>query len=171
MRANTFHITQGEHMVSDQPGTVITTLLGSCVACCLWDPEARVGGMNHMLLSVRTTSYTHCNTAGVNAMEVLINDIIKLGGVRGNLKAKVFGGAQMVSGLSEIGISNGRFVLEFLEREGITCESHSLGGVSARMLKYWPTEGRVLQKIASSTPVVPEPQVLEESAGNAPELF
>lgn len=166
-----FHITQGEHLASDQHGTVITTLLGSCVACCLWDPQARVGGMNHMLLSARGTSEAHCNTAGVNAMEVLINDITKLGGVRTSLRAKVFGGARMVSGLSDIGTSNGRFVLEYLAREGITCERHSLGGVSARMLKYWPTEGRVLQKIASRMGVAPEAQVLEEDAGNAPELF
>lgn len=171
MKAGMVHITQGEHCASDQPNAVITTLLGSCVACCLWDPEARVGGMNHMLLSTRGAAAAQSNTAGVNAMEVLINDIIKLGGVRSCLKAKVFGGAQMVSGLSEIGISNGRFVLEFLAREGIACDGHSLGGTSARILRYWPTEGRVLQKIASRERVAPEVPVASQNAGNAPELF
>jgi chemotaxis protein CheD len=46
------HITQGERDVGCHPDRIISTLLGSCVSCCLWDPVANVGGMNHMLLTV-----------------------------------------------------------------------------------------------------------------------
>ncbi|MEL7099129.1 MAG: chemotaxis protein CheD [Pseudomonadota bacterium] len=164
------HITQGEHAVSADRDAVITTLLGSCVACCLWDPEARIGGMNHMLLSARGSADATCNLAGVNAMELLINDLIKLGARRDNLHGKAFGGARMIKGLSDIGAANASFALDFLEREGIACEGHSLGGEKARMLKFWPSSGRVLQKIANGAQITSE-QPIERVGGNAPELF
>ena len=164
-------ITQGEHAASDDTDAVITTLLGSCVSVCLWDEFANVGGMNHMLLAVSETNSGISNLAGINAMEVLINDIIKLGGDRTRLKAKVFGGAQMIAGLSSVGRSNAAFALEFLENERIECVGQSIGGESARNLKFWPASGRVLQRIAQ-TPVPEEPpKVVEPEEGNDLELF
>ena len=162
-------ITQGQHATSDQEDVVISTLLGSCVAVCLWDETARVGGMNHMLLAVSDTKdNTSCNLAGLNAMELLINDMIKLGASRNRLKAKAFGGARMVAGLSDIGQTNAAFALDFLKNEGIVCESQSLGGDKARNVRFWPATGRAQQRMTSSE-VVEAPAKVE--TGNDMELF
>ncbi len=163
-------ITQGEHLVSTDPDLTISTLLGSCVACCLWDAEMSVGGMNHMLLT-RNQS-TADAFAGVNAMELLINDLLKQGARRSHLQAKAFGGAQMVTGLSDIGSVNSAFILDFLKVEGIPCLSQSLGGASARHLLFKPTDGTVKMKmqkdaaLAELAPPAPTPPV-----GNGMELF
>ncbi|MFK7764397.1 MAG: chemotaxis protein CheD [Roseobacter sp.] len=164
------HITQGERAVGTQPEEVISTILGSCVSCCLWDPVAKVGGMNHMLLTVSTRSAGVCNLAGINAMELLINDILKLGGSRDRLRAKAFGGARMVAGLSDIGRVNSEFTLDFLAKEGIECEKHSLGGETARHIMFWPATGRALQKIRTDEIVEEVPAPAPET-GNDLELF
>lgn len=135
------NITQGGFAASASEDVVISTLLGSCVSVCLWDETAKVGGMNHMLLAVSETKSGTCNLAGLNAMEILINDIIKLGGRRNHLNAKVFGGARMLASQTEIGESNATFALEFLQSEGIPCLGKSIGGASARNLKFWPATG------------------------------
>ena len=165
------HITQGEFAVANNAKKVITTILGSCVSCCLWDPVARVGGMNHMLLTVTSDENGKCNLAGINAMELLINDILKLGGRRDRLRAKAFGGARMVDGLSDIGQLNADFTLDFLEREGIACDSNSLGGSTARHIMFWPTSGRAMQKIRHQDDLAEEQPVKTFSGGNDLELF
>jgi len=163
-------ITQGEHCALADPEAIISTLLGSCVACCLWDREAGVGGMNHMLLASSAGKNGVCNLAGINAMELLINDLQKLGASRNRLQAKAFGGAQMVSGLSDIGPRNAEFLLNFLMQEGIDCVSNSLGGESALQVQFTPATGAVrikrqTKEIPQETPVVVEP------VGNGLELF
>ena len=76
---------------------VISTLLGSCISVALYDLSVPVGGMNHFLLPFpkNTDDHLYSNSAkyGINAMEVLINDILKKGGRKKNLHAKVFGGS------------------------------------------------------------------------------
>ena len=165
------NITQGQHATSGESETVITTLLGSCVACCLWDPIAGVGGMNHMLLAMGASKNDVNQLAGVNAMEVMINDMIKLGAVRSRMKAKAFGGARMVAGLSDIGQANAQFTLEFLEREGIECVGQSLGGTASRNVKFWPTSGKALQRQADTRVVEEPPAVAAVPEGNDMELF
>ena len=171
MTTRKIHITQGERAVSKDPNEAITTILGSCVSCCLWDPVAGVGGMNHMLLAVSTKSSGPCNLAGINAMELLINDILKLGGSRDRLRAKAFGGARMVAGLSDIGRSNSEFTLDFLRKEGITCEKHSLGGEAARHVMFWPATGRAMQKVRADEVIVEQMPTPANVPGNDLELF
>ncbi|MDW3221703.1 MAG: chemotaxis protein CheD [Paracoccaceae bacterium] len=128
--------------------------------------------MNHMLLTTSTAESGVCNLVGINAMELLINDILKHGAQRNKLRAKAFGGAQMVAGLSEIGKQNSAFILKFLEQEGIACEGHSLGGETARHIMFWPATGRVMLKIRSDAPVETVSQVqAPQSSGNDLELF
>lgn len=150
MKEKRINITQGEFAATGEDDTVISTLLGSCVAVCLWDPVAKVGGMNHMLLAVTESKGNACNLAGVNAMEVLINDIVKKGGDRTRLKAKMFGGARMVTGLSDIGQKNADFATEFLRDEGIELTGSSVGGTMARNVRFWPTSGKALQRTTAS---------------------
>lgn len=160
MMSGSILITQGEFAISDDPNVTISTLLGSCVACCLWDPVAQVGGMNHMLITSRTQRDARCDAAGVHAMELLINDLLKWGARRDRLKAKAFGGAQMVSGLSGIGAANCAFTLDYLERESIPCVSQSLGNDYARQLKFWPVTGAARQKLVCGVSVKEELRAL-----------
>ncbi len=172
MGVKRIHIVQGELATSASSDVVITTLLGSCVSCCLWDPVAKVGGMNHMLLTVRSARNSVGNLLGINAMELLINSVIKLGATRDNLRAKAFGGSSMVAGLSDIGRENAEFTLRYLEKEEIYCENHSFGGSCARNLRFWPTTGRVQQRLASDAQT--DDRLLMSSGatdGNGLELF
>ncbi|WGT50232.1 chemotaxis protein CheD [Thioclava nitratireducens] len=158
------HISQGEFLVAGAGAQSITTILGSCVACCLYDGKARVGGMNHFLLPDTTGSTFQAASFGVNAMELLINELIKLGAQRGDLCAKLFGGARMVNGLSDIGLKNSKFSIEFLAKEGIPCVSQSLGGTQARRIVFWPDTGRARQKLLGDA------EVLEREIAPAPSL-
>ncbi|MFN3521759.1 MAG: chemotaxis protein CheD [Phenylobacterium sp.] len=141
------HVVQGEHYVSGDPDTLLTTILGSCVAVCMTDPVRGVGGMNHFLLPEgRTEGADAGRRYGVNLMELLINDLLRLGAKRERLQAKLFGGARMFDGLSDVGASNAAFAEKFLRDEGIAVVGSSLGGMEARRVQFWPTTGRAQQK-------------------------
>ncbi|QPM89729.1 chemotaxis protein CheD [Pseudooceanicola algae] len=171
-RGPNINITQGEYAVSDHEGGVITTILGSCIATCIWDPVRKVGGMNHILVARSQTSGGTNDYAGVNAMELLINGLVRLGADRTRFNAKVFGGARMINGLSDIGQSNGSFIVEFLEKEGIPCLGKSLGGNAARQIKFFPSEGRVMQRTVAGAPEVLQPvKPPEKPVRNGVELF
>jgi chemotaxis protein CheD len=141
-RDRTVTVLQGDLHVSSDPTEVLSTILGSCVAVCLWDPMARVGGMNHFLLPGDNDRCANTIKYGTHAMELLINALMRKGAVRGRLQAKLFGGAQMVSQFRTIGASNIRFARAFLQTEGIPCLSESLGGTTARRVRFWPTTGQ-----------------------------
>ena len=167
-------ITQGEQAVSDDPNVVITTLLGSCVSCCLWDPLTQIGGINHMLVTQLSDTRAVANDVGVNAMELLINEILKRGGMRHRLRAKVFGGAQMMEGLPGIGADNAAFTLDFLSQENMECLSHSIGGTQARHLMFWPTTGKVRQRFvrhAEGEDVLPRARAAVPPSSSDLELF
>ena len=139
-------IVQGEHVVVSQAGVVISTLLGSCVAVCLVDRAVAVGGMNHFLLGEPAAG--HCTAVadlqryGVHAMEILINAMLARGAERGRFSAHVYGGANMVAGLGNIGSANAAFARRFLEVERIPIAHAELGGCSARRVEFMPFEGR-----------------------------
>ena len=141
------HVVQGEHRISRDPQVVLTTILGSCVAACLRDPEAGIGGMNHFLLPEgRGEDADSSRRYGAYAMELLINDLLRAGARRERLEAKLFGGARMIDGLSDVGAGNAAFAERFLRDEGIPVTASSLGGVSARRLNFWPVSGRAQQR-------------------------
>lgn len=150
------HITQGEYATSATNGEMITTILGSCVSACMWDPVACVGGMNHILLPGRVWEEESIRGKSINEMELLINAILKIGGEKSRLHAKLFGGARMISHFSDIGLRNGEFVLSFLKTEGIPCEGQSLGGEQARRIQFWPYSGRARQKLVGRQEIIAE---------------
>jgi len=146
------HVTQGESHVTADPQVVMTTVLGSCIAACIRDPQAGVGGMNHFLLPDAGDGRGGGGDAvryGAYAMELLINDLLKRGARRERLEAKIFGGAKLFDGLSDVGASNSAFAERFLRDEGIPIVSSSTGGVSARRVEFWPTSGRVRQRLVA----------------------
>jgi chemotaxis protein CheD len=147
--AKRLHIIQGEYHVSDDPDLALTTVLGSCVAACVRDPVIGVGGMNHFLLPGEIGQQDEREM--VHIMELLLNGLFKRGAQRGRLEAKLFGGASMFAGLTDIGARNAAFASTFLRHEGVRVVSSSLGGESGRRVEYWPVSGHArAQLIAGS---------------------
>lgn len=164
------YIAQGEQAIGSCPGQVIHTILGSCIAVCLWTPERGIGGMNHILLPEDPGRDIAARGTGAFAMERLVNGLMKAGAARADLKAKVFGGAAIVAGLSDIGRRNAAFVFEYLEAEGIPCLSQSTGGRQARQIRFWPATGQVKQRFVRSDQA-PETGVAPSDAANGLELL
>ncbi|MFZ3582046.1 chemotaxis protein CheD [Loktanella sp. DJP18] len=142
-------------MISEDPQTVLTTILGSCVAACLWDPVTGIGGMNHFLLATGPENGTAGYRYGSHAMELLINDLLKRGAVRSRLRAKLFGGAMMQDNFGRIGRENAEFALKFVRDEGFALVSQSLLGTQARRIRFMPTTGNAQQRLVSETDVPP----------------
>jgi len=140
-------INPGEYYATEEPA-VISTLLGSCVAACLYDPGRHMIGMNHFMLSNPRYSrelpnyLTEAGRYGIQAMELLINDMMSRGARRNSLRAKVFGGASIISNRQEagnfccVGMVNCRFIREFLETERIPLEAEDLGGAFGRVIHF-----------------------------------
>ncbi len=128
--------------------TVISTLLGSCIAACLYDQANRVIGMNHFLLSNRRYSRdlpiyaSEAGRYGIHAMELLINEMLNKGADRRFLRAKVFGGANIIINRESAGnfacVSevNCRFIREFLSNEGIPLVAEDLGKQHGRVIHF-----------------------------------
>lgn len=146
----------GELKASDVPLRV-TTLLGSCVGVCLYDSKSCIGGMNHFMLPSNVAEDGPSATYGIHAMELLINEIMKLGGDRRCLTAKVFGGGDVLgkrtadAGDMTIGEKNIKFALEFLETERIPVVAKDVGGLYGRQIQFLTHTGqafvRPVQKI------------------------
>lgn len=165
--AKRLHVVQGEYAVSGDPDVMMGTILGSCVAACVRDPVAGVGGMNHFLLPGEKEPAGGPNAMryGVQSMELLLNALYRMGARRERLEVKLFGGARVIDGLSDVGQQNASFAERFLAAEGITLMGGSLRGDQARRIQFWPVSGRVRQMAL----VDPARQVFEaERAKPAP---
>lgn len=156
-----FHVIQGTHHVASGPDDVLTTVLGSCVSICLHDRGTGIGGMNHFLLPGDPKTNRGEARYGINAMELLINGVLKSGARASGLEAKVFGGANATGSRIPVGALNAEFAFWFLGNEGIPCVARDVGGVNARKLRYWPHTGQVqvmlLPEPARSVPQVSVP--------------
>ncbi len=144
------HVVQGRFAVTDDRAMVLTTLLGSCVAACMYDPVAGVGGMNHFLLPGDDGEEAEGLRYGVHAMELLVNGLLKLGARRDRLQAKLFGGARMVESFGDIGRRNVIFAERFLATEKIIDAGGDLGGVHARRVQFWAVQGRARQLLVQA---------------------
>ena len=150
-----FHACGGE--------SIISTVLGSCVAVALCDPIRRVGGMNHFMLPGKigqTDIYrTEAGKYGINAMELLINALMKIGGRKEAFIAKIFGGGTIlpITGkrVTNVSQDNISFAFKFLETEGIKIVSYDVGGTMARKVLLFPDSGKVLLKRISGSTLMP----------------
>ncbi len=152
----------GDYYVSNND-VVIGTILGSCVSACLYDPINGVVGMNHFLLSSRSDTrtmplcLTEAGRYGVNAMELVINGMLRLGAQKQNFRAKVFGGASLFSADSWadsfycVGEVNSRFILEFLRTEDIKLVASNLGGNEGRVIRFHSKDFSVYQRKIKKT--------------------
>ena len=144
----------GQYFVTTQD-KMLVTVLGSCVAACLFDPYTGFGGMNHFMLPTVNKSAGEFEQVqgmaakyGVHAMEILINELVKVGAQKNRLQAKVFGGGKVVPSFvqNDVGKFNAKFVTQFLETEGIPILASDLCDLYARKVYFFPSSGHVMMK-------------------------
>lgn len=149
-------ILPGEFQVVRQD-LMLVTVLGSCVAACIRDSRAGLGGMNHFMLPEsgdRRNPLSESARYGAYAMEVLVNELLKQGASRDRLEAKVFGGGAIIAGMKQtnVGERNAAFVLDFLRQERIPIAAQDLLDTCARKVFYFPETGKAMVKRLRSLP-------------------
>jgi chemotaxis protein CheD len=137
-------ILPGEYFVHDEDILIMTTL-GSCIAACLWDRNARIGGMNHFMLPEGNGD---SGRYGSYAMELLINEMMKRGAARTSMEAKVFGGAHVLGGTNSLNVGerNTNFVIEYLKTERIPILSKDVMDIHPRKVCFLPASGKAMVK-------------------------
>lgn len=137
----------GEFYIS-KTGEMITTVLGSCVSACVYDPRSRIGGMNHFMLPDKGAASAMDESAryGLFAMESLINELLKSGCRKSDLKVKLFGGGQIIANMSDVGRKNILFAKNFLHAEGLPLEASDLGLIFPRKVNFFPDTGKAMVK-------------------------
>jgi len=142
----------GEYYASEN-GEILHTILGSCIATCIYDQEKKIGGMNHYLLPGMIhpdeIMASEVGRYGMYAMELLIGELIKHGAKRKNLAAKVFGGGNILEfrkSNGDVTDSNIRFAKKCLELEGIPIQKEDLGGYHGRKIMFFTDTAKVLLK-------------------------
>ncbi len=133
-----FYVTRNDEM--------IVTVLGSCIAVCIRDVGTGIGGMNHFMLpdAVRDGMDATVSDAaryGTYAMELMINEILKHGGERKRLEAKVFGGGRILQHMTDIGQRNIAFTREYLVTEQLRVVAADVGDVYPRKVQFFPASG------------------------------
>ena len=131
---------------------VIHTVLGSCVSACIFDRVNKVAGMNHFMLpgSIKSKKFfiEKSSRYGMFAMELLINELLKLGGNKKKFKAKIFGGGHIIGHYRKsdgnVPQSNIRFIREYLAAESIPIISEDMGGENGRKLYFFTDDVKVL---------------------------
>ena len=151
---NLIHVLQGQFQVSDQKQDVFSTVLGSCVAACLYDPVLKIGGMNHFLLPGSDPSERSNIKYGAHSMEQLINTMLRSGAQRSRIQAQLFGGGNVAGSSMRIGDQNASFAYHFMKDEGFHLTRWDLGGDTGRRLRFCPSTGA--SKIAPIDMTVPE---------------
>lgn len=170
---------QGDCLVGHEEDVTFSTVLGSCIAACIRDVEARVGGMNHFLLAEPSGSsrdrFGASARYGAFAMEQLINKVLQRGtGKKSNLQIKIFGGGLITAALSDVGAKNIEFVHQFLADEGYEVTSEDVGGAFARRVLFKPFSGRALVKrldaAAASTVATEELSIVDRRMAPKPSV-
>ena len=151
----------GEYYISSC-GEAITTVLGSCVACCLRDPALHIAGMNHFMLPETEGvpdwggGISAATRYGSHAMEQLINSIVRNGGKRERLEAKLFGGGRVLTSMTDIGRLNIKFAHDYLDTAGIPILAEDTGGHKGRKVIFLTVNGRVRVRLLATTQSVAE---------------
>lgn len=132
----------------------IGTVVGSCICCCIWDPKLCIGGMNHFVLADdNTNDASTINLYGQWCMESLLNCLYKLGSQKKDLKAKVFGGGNILSNNQlKPGFNNIKFIKSYLNNEDIEILSENIGGNCSRKIYFFPSTGAVKLKQTTYKP-------------------
>ena len=138
-------------MVTSSTPCSISTILGSCVAVCIWDEEAGVGGMNHFLLPHYAGQGASSARFGNVATALLLERLEQKGARRSGMRAKIFGGATVVEALRGVGASLGGSNVELARRllldAGIKVVAEDVLGASGRKLIFRTDDGSALVRL------------------------
>jgi len=151
MYGTTTRITQicgGDCLVSEDAADMFNTVLGSCIAACIYDPVAGVGGMNHYLLPYNKKDEQNMRY-GDEALPRLLEQLYGKGAAPHRLKAKLYGGASTLACDADIGEMNIALAHQFLLHNNIPLADADLGGRAARWIKFHPTTGRSFIRVTS----------------------
>ena len=174
------------HARNVQPGAWVvdsekplSTLLGSCVAVCLFDPQLRIGGLNHFMLPEmgrNKNSDIDSLLSGAYAMEALLNALLVKGAKKPRLQAKAFGGGTIIdtdAGSLSIGMRNANFAKDWLDREGIPLRSSDFLGPWSRKIIFLPFNGeafckRLVTSMANAEVIAREERAYSETLKQKP---
>jgi len=149
VQATVIRILPGQYHATGE-NTVISTVLGSCVSVCLYDPVMKIGGMNHFMLPgvahSRGASKTGSAKYGIYAMTLLLDHVIQLGARKTNLAAKIFGAGRVMDGMSDVGCQNSDFAIRFVRDADISIAAIDVGDIYPRKIYFYPATGRVFVK-------------------------
>jgi len=125
--------------------TQVTTILGSCVAVCLWDTKLQIGGMNHFLLPAGREGQGLSMRFGDAATHELLRRLLRLGSHRRDLIAKIFGGAALFRTedryATSLGAKNVDCAISMMANAGITLAAQDTGGDSGRKIVFNTDDG------------------------------
>lgn len=146
-----YEIFAGDYYTTGEQNVVLTTLLGSCIAVCMKDEFSKVVGINHFMLPGRISAtdliFSEDARYGINAMEKMINSMMKRGARRNSLQAKIFGGGRvMETSLTNVAQSNIDFATTYLQMEGIPILANNTGGQYGRKIYFFPDSYTVYMK-------------------------
>lgn len=163
----------GEYYVSYN-NEMLTTVLGSCIAVCCYDPKTPIGGMNHFLLPDGADDgggkANDCLRYGSYAMEQLVNDLMRNGAKRERLVFKLFGGSDIPGIRSSVGQQNSQFIKKYLSNEGFRWNAEDLGGQYPRWLRFHPLTGKAQVKhmpVADSRQICESEKRAKKKAGGS----
>ena len=167
-RYDAVKVLPGEYYVDNEDLLVMTTL-GSCIAACLYDRHAKIGGMNHFMLPEGAGD---SGRYGTYAMELLINEMMKRGASRMTMEAKVFGGGAVIAGMNSLNVGerNTRFVTDFLQTERIPVVSKDVMEIYPRKVCFLPASGKAMVKRLAPTnteALVQQDRVAQQKAAPA----
>ena len=130
---------------------LVDTVLGSCVAVCLFDTRLKIGGINHFMLPLWNGNGLASPKFGNIATEKLIEKMLRNGSSAKDLIAKVFGGANQMNSSMNIGARNIEIAKEVLGNYGIPIKAENVGGTIGRKLKYNTGTGQVMMKFLTKS--------------------
>lgn len=142
-------------MFASREATTVTTILGSCVAVCLWSPRTGAGGINHYLLPEGTATEANRFRYGSNANPALLRELLALGCDSCDLQAKVFGGATLMTGMdpaTSLGKRNIEMALDFLQTHRIKLVSKHISEQRGCKLSFLTNDGTTQLKTFEDQP-------------------
>lgn len=148
-----YYLYPGAFVVPAVP-TKVTTVLGSCVAVCLWDPVLKIGGINHFMLPLWNGKGLPTARYGNVAIEKMLNEMLRKGAVKRNMVAKIFGGAHQLNRQTDgflIGKRNAELAVNILEEARIRIATQQTGGSRGRHLQFFSHTGEVLMRYVQTT--------------------
>jgi len=153
-------VLSGQIYVTADHNLVLSSVLGSCVSICLFDPKSRIGGMNHFLLPYRAeeyrTEWLNEDSYGLISLEKTMALMLKEGAKKSRLQAKIFGGAEVVDVLkSDVAASNIKFARTYLKERNVKIKAEDVGGKLGRRIFFALSDFSVYVK-----KFLPKPEIL-----------